>query len=487
MNKSISLLPVILCGGSGTRLWPLSREQYPKQLLALVDGQTLLQATALRLNDLKLSIPVQSQPIVVCNQEYRFITAEQLHEVNVTSARIILEPFGRNTAPALSLAALSAIKSDGDAMLLVMASDHVIRSLDSFYAAINAGLNAALDGQIVTFGITASSPETGYGYIHTALDSTYENVRAINAFVEKPDLATAQSYVDRGEYLWNSGIFMLKASTWLRALTHLSPAMVAACELSLANAKTDLDFIRIDEAAFASCPNDSIDYAVMEHLNDDSALGIKGYVVPMDAGWSDVGTWNAVWEALDKDACGNVAQGHAIFERSSNTLVHSESRVVSCLGIDDLVIIDTPDALLVAKKSEVHDLKSLVSQVKADYSHLTEKHRKVFRPWGSYDSIDSDERFQVKRITVKPGQSLSLQMHHHRAEHWIVVRGTGRITRGEEVFLLSENESAYIPLGVKHRLENPGKTTLELIEVQSGSYLGEDDIVRLDDIYGRKN
>ena len=483
---SISLQPVILCGGSGTRLWPLSREKHPKQLLKLVSGLTLLQETALRLQNLTLSLPINAQPIVVCNQEYRFITAEQLQAINTQAAQIILEPFGKNTAPALTLAALSAIQNQGDAVVLVMSSDHVMQNVAGFHSAIAAGLTAAMDGQIITFGVHADVPETGYGYIHTDERSVYEGVRSINAFIEKPDAATAQKYVDSGEYLWNSGIFMLKASTWLRALTHFAPAMVDACQLALDGAATDLDFVRINEAAFAQCPNDSIDYAVMEHLQDDSSLGVAGYVVPMSAGWSDVGTWNAVWQALAKDSNGNVAQGTAVFERTTNTLVHSEHRVVSCLGVDDLVIIDTVDALLVARKSEVHDLKPLVNTIKTDHAHLSENHRKVFRPWGSYDSIDADDRFQVKRITVKPGASLSLQMHHHRAEHWIVVSGTGKVTRGDEVFLLSENESAYIPLGITHRLENPGKTMLELIEVQSGSYLGEDDIVRFDDIYGRQ-
>ena len=484
-NKKLSLIPVILCGGSGTRLWPLSREQYPKQLLSLMGEQTLLQDTAQRLQELELPLPIQAQPIVVCNQEYRFITAEQLHEVGVTPSRIILEPFGRNTAPALTLAALSVVQNNDDAVLLVMASDHVMQVLNGFHQAIEAGLDAALAGDVVTFGIHADSPETGYGYIHANSKSSYEGVQTINAFVEKPDVVTAQAYVDSGEYLWNSGIFMLKASTWLRALTHFAPTMVAACEMALRDAHVDLDFTRIDEAAFTNCPSDSIDYAVMERLSGETTLGIQGCVVPMAAGWSDVGTWNAVWQALDKDTNGNVARGTAVFERTTNTLVHSDHRVVSCLGVDDLVIIDTADALLVAQKSEVHDLKSLVAQIKAEHTHLTEKHRKVFRPWGSYDSIDADDRFQVKRITVKPGASLSLQMHHHRAEHWIVVSGTGKVTRGDEVFLLSENESTYIPLGITHRLENPGKTALELIEVQSGSYLGEDDIVRFNDIYGR--
>ncbi|MGL4766714.1 MAG: mannose-1-phosphate guanylyltransferase/mannose-6-phosphate isomerase [Formosimonas sp.] len=482
---SLSLQPVILCGGSGTRLWPLSREKHPKQLLKLIGEHSLLQDTALRLQNLRLPLPIVAQPIVVCNQEYRFITAEQLHEVGVAGT-IILEPFGKNTAPALTLAAQAAVKNSGDAVLLVMSSDHAMQDVAGFHAAIAAGLAAALDGQIVTFGVQADAPETGYGYIHTSEHSTYDGVRQINAFIEKPDAATAQGYVDSGEYLWNSGIFMLKASTWLRALRRFVPSMVEVCQQSLDGAATDLDFVRIDAAAFAQCPNDSIDYAVMEHLQDDASLGINGYVVPMSAGWSDVGTWGAVWQALPKDASGNVARGTAVFERTTNTLVHAEHRVVSCLGVDDLVIVDTVDALLVARKSEVHDLKPLVNTIKAQYAHLTDNHRKVFRPWGAYDSIDADLGFQVKHITVKPGASLSLQMHHHRAEHWIVVRGTGKVTRGDEVFLLSENESTYIPLGVTHRLENPGKVMLELIEVQSGSYLGEDDIVRIDDIYGRQ-
>lgn len=487
MTIKMPLIPVILCGGSGTRLWPLSRDHYPKQLLSLVDEHSLLQNTALRLHNLKLSIPVQLEPIVVCNQEYRFITAEQLHEIKVPPAQIILEPFGRNTAPALTLAALTALKNNDDAVLLVMASDHAMRAVPEFHQAIQKGLAAVLDGQIITFGIHADSPETGFGYIHTNESSPYAEARTINAFIEKPNLETATQFVESGDYLWNSGIFMLKASTWLKALNYFSEGIVTECTIALQHAHIDLDFVRVNEEAFARCPNDSIDYAVMEHLQSATDLNISGYVVPMDAGWSDVGTWGAVWQALDKDEHQNVAQGEVVFENCNDTFVYAEDRIVSCLGVSDLVIIDTADALLVAKKSEVHDLKPLVSKMKAKHPHLTEGHRKVFRPWGSYDSIQSDDRFQVKHITVKPGASLSLQMHHHRAEHWIVVRGTGQVTRGDEVFLLSENQSVFIPLGVKHRLENPGKTNLELIEVQSGSYLGEDDIVRFSDVYGRKD
>lgn len=486
MTTTTPLIPVILCGGSGTRLWPLSREQHPKQLLSLVGEKSLLQDTALRLQGLTLPIPIQHEPIIVCNQEYRFITAEQLREVGTKPSRIILEPFGRNTAPALTIAALSAIAANDDALLLVMASDHIIQSKKEFHHAIESALKAALDGHIITFGIHADTPETGFGYIHTTEKSIYDKVQKINAFIEKPNATTAQKLIESGEYLWNSGIFMLKASTWLKALRHFSPTIIRECTNAFNTAHADLDFLRLNEKTFALCPNESIDYAVMEHLQNTPSLGISGYVVPMNAGWSDVGTWGAVWQALDKDENFNVKHGKVIFEDCHNTLVYgNQERIVTCLSIDDLVIIDTVDALLVAKKSKVHDLKQLVSEVKTQHPHLAENHRKVFRPWGSYDSIDSDDGFQVKHITVKPGASLSLQMHHHRAEHWIVVKGTGLVTRGEETFLLHENESTYIPLGVKHRLENPSETNLELIEVQSGSYLGEDDIVRFDDIYGR--
>ena len=482
-----SLTPVILCGGSGTRLWPLSREKHPKQLMSLVDENTLLQATALRLEQLALDIPVSKKPIVVCNHEYRFIIAEQLQQVGVLPAQIILEPFGKNTAPALTLAALAACEKNQDSVLLVMASDHTMSQAPAFHRAIAAGLPAALNGHIVTFGVLPTSPATGYGYIHTDADSEYTGVNHINAFVEKPDSTTAQHYLESGEYLWNSGIFMVKASAWLSALAVLAPDILKACEASTEQAATDLDFVRVDANCFTACPSDSIDYAVMEHLNDGAALNMSGYVVPMEADWSDVGSWDAVWQALPKDDDGNASQGEVLFEATNDSLVYAGSRLVACVGLNDVVVVDTADALLVTSKSHAHDLKNMVAMVKQKQSHLTENHRKVFRPWGSYDSIDADERFQVKHITVKPGASLSLQMHHHRAEHWIVVRGTGRVTRGDDVFLLGENESTYIPLGVTHRLENPGKTMLELIEVQSGSYLGEDDIVRFDDVYDRKD
>ena len=485
-QNQTSLTPVILCGGSGTRLWPLSREKHPKQLLSLIDEHTLLQATALRLNQLALSIPISKQPIVVCNQEYRFITAEQLQQINVQPSAMILEPFGKNTAPALTLAALTACKDSPDSILLVMASDHAMQHVDAFHQAIQTSLPVALDGHIVTFGVRPTLPATGYGYIHTNASSPYASVSQIDAFIEKPDLKTAQEFLEGGEHLWNSGIFILKASTWLKAIDALAPEILTACRASLDAATVDLDFIRIDGATFNACPSDSIDYAVMEKLTTASELDMAGYVVPMDAGWSDVGTWDAVWQVLPKDDHGNATQGQVIFEDSHNSLVFANDRVVSCLGLDDMVIIDTADALLVAQKSRVPDLKNIVARIKKQHTPLSEHHRKVFRPWGSYDTIDTDARFKVKHITVKPGASLSLQMHHHRAEHWIVVSGTGRVTRGDEVFLLSENESTYIPLGVTHRLENPGKTALEFIEVQSGSYLDEDDIVRFEDIYGRK-
>lgn len=479
------LQPVILSGGSGTRLWPLSREKHPKQLLALVGEETMLQATATRVRDFKGSADVAQKIIVVCNEEYRFITAEQLRVAGFHDCSLLLEPSGRNTAPALTLAALAAAADDNDAVLLVMPADHVINDKSGFHQAIQHGLQQALDGAMVTFGIVPDRPETGYGYIQTGDVLPGQQVLELQAFVEKPVLEVAQQYLDGGRHLWNSGIFMMRASTWLKAIQHFHPAMYAACQTAMQNAAIDCDFVRVDKEAFLSCPSDSIDYAVMEKLAKDTALNIPGYVVPLNAGWSDVGAWDAVWQVSDKDGNGNSAHGDVLLEDSRNCLVISDSRLVACLGLEDVIVVETPDAVLVTNKANTQNIKRVVTRLKDENYTQTDNHRKVYRPWGHYDSVDSGEHFQVKRIVVKPGGRLSMQMHHHRAEHWIVVSGTALVTRGEEVMTLVANQSTYIPLGVKHRLENPGESDLELIEVQSGTYLGEDDIVRFDDIYGR--
>ncbi len=480
----MSIQPVILSGGSGTRLWPLSREQYPKQLLALVGDDTMLQSTVRRLEGYRGDDTIAPAPIVVCNEDYRFITAEQLRTAGSPSDRIVLEPVGRNTAPALTLAALLATPEGEDPLLLVMPADHVIQEPAAFQQAVASGARMAQNGAMVTFGIVPSRPETGYGYINCG-DHCGDGVRKIARFVEKPDAATAQSYVDSGDYLWNSGIFMMRASVWLSAINHLRGDILSACKAALTTPSQDRDFVRIDAAAFAACPSDSIDYAVMEHLASTPGLGINGVVVPLDAGWSDLGAWDALWDVGDKDAEGNVAHGDVVFEASENNLVVATDRLVACLGVNDIVVVETPDAVMVANKHHTQDVKKIVARLKAASRPEVSAHRKIYRPWGYYDSIDSGDRFQVKRIVVNPGATLSLQMHHHRAEHWIVVRGTARVTRGEESFLLGENESTYIPLGTTHRLENPGRLPLEMIEVQSGAYLGEDDIVRFEDTYGR--
>ncbi len=480
----MKLQPVILSGGSGTRLWPLSREQYPKQLLPLAGADTMLQETALRLAGFAGGLEVAAEPVVVCNEEYRFITAEQLRAAGCASNRLMLEPVGRNTAPALTLAALQIERDQGDALMLVMPADHVIRDRAAFHAAIAAGVPAALDGAMVTFGIVPERAETGYGYIRAG-NEVAAGVRSVQAFVEKPDAETAERYVASGEYLWNSGLFMVKASTWLAAIALFRADIAEACRKALEKASQDADFIRVGREAFTACPSDSIDYAVMERLAAKPDSGIAPQVVPMSVGWSDVGAWDALWALADKDGSGNVARGDVMFEDARNTLAYASDRLVACLGVEDLVVVETPDAVMVAHRERTQDVKAIVARLRSEGRSQATAHRKIHRPWGFYDSIDAGPRFQVKRIVVKPGASLSLQMHHHRAEHWIVVSGTARVTRGEESFLLSENQSTYIPLGVTHRLENPGKVALEMIEVQSGSYLGEDDIVRFEDSYGR--
>ena len=478
MNK---ILPVVLSGGSGTRLWPLSREKYPKQLLPLVGEQSMLQATVARLD----GVEGLGDPLLVCNEEHRFVVAEQLRLLG-KKGKALLEPFGRNTAPALTLAALWAQQQGGDPVLVVMPADHVILDAVAFKQAVTRAVALAEAGLAVTFGITPDCPETGYGYIQqgAALDGgpAFELAR----FVEKPDRETAQAYLDAGDFLWNSGLFVMRASTWLTALERCRADILAACRLALQGGSEDGDFIRVDQAAFKECPSDSIDYAVMERLTGGVAGLPKSAVIPLSAGWSDVGAWDALWKVLPKCDEGNAWRGDVLLEGCSNTLAISESRLVACVGLSDLVVVETDDAVLVAHHDATQDVKKIVDRLKADGRAVAQWHRKVYRPWGWYDGVDAGERFQVKRIGVKPGAALSLQMHHHRAEHWIVVSGTARVTKGDEVFLVSENQSTYIPLGVKHRLENPGIVPLEMIEVQSGSYLGEDDIVRFEDTYGRR-
>jgi mannose-1-phosphate guanylyltransferase / mannose-6-phosphate isomerase len=463
------LTPVILSGGSGTRLWPLSRELYPKQLLPLVGEHTMLQETAQRLAGLEAAAP-----IVVCNEAHRFLVAEQLRLLGTRPQAIILEPVGRNTAPAIALAALQA---KPDALLLVLPADHVIRDVPAFQAAVQAAIPAANAGKLVTFGIVPTGPETGYGYIKKAAGKDIAS--PIERFIEKPDRARAETFLKEGGYFWNSGMFLFRADRYIAELTAHAPDIAAAARAALASARPDLDFVRVDKAAFEACRADSIDYAVMEKTRD-------AVVVPLDAGWSDVGSWSALHEALTPDAQGNVARGDVIAEDSSGCYFYSESRLVSAVGLKDHVVVETKDAVLVAPKDRVQDVKKLVTRLKAAGRYEHSLHREVYRPWGSYDSIDNGQRFQVKRLTIKPGAQLSLQLHHHRAEHWIVVSGTARITLGEKVFLLQENESTYIPIGEKHRIENPGAIPLHIIEVQSGSYLGEDDIVRFEDRYGRE-
>ncbi|MBA0386360.1 mannose-1-phosphate guanylyltransferase/mannose-6-phosphate isomerase [Stenotrophomonas maltophilia] len=461
--------PVILSGGSGTRLWPLSRESYPKQFLPLAGEQTMLQATWQRV------APIASRgPLVIANEEHRFVAAEQLHQVGAEPAAIILEPMGRNTAPAIAVAALEATRDGADALLLVLPSDHVISDEATFRSVVQAATSAAEAGKLVTFGIVPTGPETGYGYIKAA---DGQGLRAVERFVEKPDLDTATGYVASGQYYWNSGMFLFKASRYLQELERFQPEMLAGSRSAWQQARRDTDFTRLDKAAFAAVASDSIDYAVMEKTAD-------AVVIPLDAGWNDVGSWTALRDVSQQDGDGNAHQGDVIAIDCRNTYAYGQ-RLVAMVGLDDVIVVETDDAVLVGKADRMQEVKTVVSQLKTEGRSEATWHRKVYRPWGAYDSIDNGARFQVKRITVKPGGTLSLQMHHHRAEHWIVVSGTAEVTRGDEVILLSENQSTYIPLGVTHRLRNPGKLPLELIEVQSGSYLGEDDIVRFEDTYGR--
>lgn len=484
LSMNDTLLAVILCGGSGTRLWPLSRETYPKQFLSISGQRTMLQETALRLGGLPRDFQLHPSPIVVCNREHRFLAASQLMAAGIAQSRILLESSGRNTAPALTLAALQAVEAGDDPVMLAMPADHAIADLAAFHSAVAIAFPHACTGAMITFGIVPSRAETGYGYIERGAQHA-PGIDHVQSFAEKPDAPRAQHYVEGGRHLWNSGLFMVRASVWLKAIRHCRPDVAAACESAMAQARRDLDFIRPDGAAFDACPSDSIDYAVMERLPALPDLGIPACVVPMDAGWSDLGAWDAVWEALPRDENGNARVGDVVAHDCSGTLLLSNSRLVAGVGLEHIMVVETPDAVLVADKRRTQDVKQIVALLRESGHAIAHNHRKMHRPWGWYDALDSGDRFQVKRIVVNPGASLSLQKHHHRAEHWVVVKGTAEVTKGEETFLLGENESTFIPLGRVHRLANPGKVPLEIIEVQSGSYLGEDDIVRLHDTYGR--
>ncbi|WP_193162142.1 mannose-1-phosphate guanylyltransferase/mannose-6-phosphate isomerase [Microbulbifer hainanensis] len=468
------ILPVIMAGGSGTRLWPLSRQLYPKQFLPLVGEQTMLQETCSRLADLE-HLP----PLVVCGEEHRFTVAEQLRTIGQSHSGIILEPAGRNTAPAVALAALRALALEhDDPLLLILPADHLIKDVSAFLQTVNSARPHAEQGQLVTFGILPTGPETGYGYIRRAPGDTNETVFSVAEFVEKPDLATARKYVSSGDFLWNSGMFMFRASRYLEELKAYRADILECCERAMAAAAIDADFARPQQESFLACPNDSIDYAVMEKTH-------CAVVAPMDCGWSDVGSWSALWEASEKDERGNTANGDVIIFDSRGCYVQSEAKLIAAIGLEDVVIVESDDAIMVASKDRVQEVKNVVEKLKAEDRPEAKIHRKVYRPWGFYDSVDAGDRFQVKRIVVNPGAQLSLQMHHHRAEHWVVVSGTAQVTCGRKKLLITENQSTYIPLGVKHRLENPGTIPLELVEVQSGSYLGEDDIVRFEDKYSR--
>lgn len=477
------LVQVILAGGSGTRLWPVSREQFPKQLIDVVGDKTLLQATMGRMKGFGGEWDLGTGPVIVCGAEHYFTTCEQARDSGVT-ARVVVEPSRRDTAPALTLAALTAQGDGTDAILVAMPADHAISDLDALHTAIEVAARYAQTGAIATLGVPPDHPDTGFGYIRLG-DALHDGVHRIDRFVEKPAAELAAQYVEAGNYWWNSGMFVVRASVWLAMIERFQPAIHAACVEAFKSAKTVDGCLIPGTAEFERSPSDSIDYAVMEHLGrSDSPF--TGVVVPLEAGWSDLGSWDAVWQAMEKDESGNASNGRVLFEGATATYARSQGgRLVACVGTTNLVVVETDDAVLVADRSRVQDIKGLVSRIKRDKSPEADAHRKVRRPWGFYDSIDHGDRFQVKRIVVNPGARLSLQMHHHRAEHWTVVCGTALVTRGEEQFLLGENESTYIPLGVRHRLENPGCVPLQIIEVQSGAYLGEDDIVRFDDKYGR--
>ncbi|WP_282146564.1 mannose-1-phosphate guanylyltransferase/mannose-6-phosphate isomerase [Alteromonas stellipolaris] len=463
--------PIILAGGVGSRLWPKSRAALPKQFLSLTSDKTMIQETLLRLDGLKTD-----SPTIICNEEHRFLVAEQMRQIDIDDSTIILEPVGRNTAPAIALAALNATKNKEDPVLLVLAADHLIKDSKAFQSKIIDAEKLALEGKLVTFGIVPTEAHTGYGYIKSG-----ESINLgfkVHEFVEKPNLSTAKQYVDSGEYFWNSGMFMFKASTFLTELEKYNPEILEACKKAMSETQRDLDFIRIQTDVFEACPDDSIDYAVMEKT--DSAA-----MVTLDASWSDVGSWSSLWDTGQKDENGNVTVGDTLLENTKNSYVNTEHRLVSVIGLENVVVVETKDAVMVANKNDSQHIKNVVNYLAENKRPEFEFHREVFRPWGSYDSIDTGTRFKVKRITVKPNEKLSIQMHHHRAEHWVVVKGTAKVTIDEVSQIISENQSVYIPIGAIHSLENPGKIPLEIIEVQSGAYLDEDDIVRFSDRYGR--
>ncbi|MCK4743189.1 MAG: mannose-1-phosphate guanylyltransferase/mannose-6-phosphate isomerase [Sulfuriflexus sp.] len=471
------MIPVILSGGSGSRLWPLSRESYPKQFLPLASEYSMLCETLSRLH----GVEELAQPIVVCNEQHRFLVAEQLREIQVTPHSIVLEPEGRNTAPAVAIAALAAIEQDKDALLLILPADHIIEDTSTFHTSLNIASKSARQGKLVTFGVVPTSPETGYGYIKAS--ESYDSSQAVKAlpvvqFVEKPDLTTAESYLSSGDYFWNSGMFMFTASSYLNELKQHAPEMLSLCEQAYSKSKRDMDFVRLEQEIFMQIKGDSIDYAVMEKTQ-------QCVVVPLDAGWNDIGSWSALAKIAEPDEHANIVSGDTLIEDSQNCYVRSEHRLVAALGLQDMVIVETADAVLVASRDKAQEVKRIVERLKLEDRPERIHHRRVFRPWGNYESIDEGERFLVKRIVVNPGASLSLQKHKHRAEHWVVVTGTAKVTRGDEVLELHEDESTYIPVGMKHRLQNETDVPLEIIEVQTGGYLGEDDIIRFDDVYGR--
>ncbi|CAI0751971.1 MULTISPECIES: mannose-1-phosphate guanylyltransferase/mannose-6-phosphate isomerase [Serratia] len=467
------LLPVIMAGGTGSRLWPMSRELHPKQFLRLHSIHSMLQETLKRLDGVGVS-----EPVVICNEDHRFMVAEQLRQIDMLSHNIILEPVGRNTAPAIALAALNAIAQGNDPIMLVLAADHIINDVEAFHRAIDLALPHAAAKSLVTFGIVPTGPETGYGYIQRGECKNGSVAAPVQRFVEKPDSETAQSYIETGEYYWNSGMFMFRAKRYLEELEKFRPDILAACRDALDNTECDKNFINVDRDAFSACPDDSVDYAVMEKTHD-------AVVIPLDAGWSDVGSWSALWEVSKKDSAGNALTGDTFLYDSRDCYINTDEKLVAAVGVENLVIVNTKDAVLVVDRSKVQDVKKIVEHLKKNKRSEYRRHREVYRPWGRCDILVAEKRFNVNRITVNPGEAFSLQMHHHRAEHWVVLSGTARVTTGDKTFLITENQSTFIPVAVIHRLENPGNIPLELIEIQSGSYLGDDDVIRIKDHYGR--